>query len=193
MLCLCHYYASAVIDWADVIAILKQSGVHGEWIVNRLLDKFQLCCCCGRKRWGRVVAFWRMAAWYEMWLIALIRLFCSGCSVPLRKSKHKQAYSACSRHTVHFISVCQRLFGNNFFNAWFFRTETFMMCFNVFFYITRNKISVGSGKIHVWERGRVTNPKKWLCLKNGKYCHCMFIMFHMYRKHKIFVKIACQV
>jgi len=45
--------------------------------------------------------------------------------------------------TVHFVLVCQRLFGDNFFYYLIFLAEIFMMCVNVF-YVTRNKISAWS-------------------------------------------------
>ena len=47
--------------------------------------------------------------------------------------------------TVHFTLICQTLFGGSIFYYLFFRTETFMMCVNVF-YTTRNEISAGSDK-----------------------------------------------
>jgi len=47
--------------------------------------------------------------------------------------------------TVYFISVCQMLFGDNFFYFYLFLAETFMICVNVF-YVVRNEISAGSDK-----------------------------------------------
>jgi len=47
--------------------------------------------------------------------------------------------------TVHFMQVCQRLFGDNFFYYFLFLTETFVMCVNIF-YTTRNKILAESDK-----------------------------------------------
>ena len=48
--------------------------------------------------------------------------------------------------TVHFIKVCQRLFGDNFFYSYF--ELKISWCLSTFFYITRNEISASSAKRH---------------------------------------------
>ena len=55
----------------------------------------------------------------------------------------------CGFTTAHFIYVCQRLFGDNFFYYFFFLAEIFMMCVNVF-YTTLNEISAGSDKRQIF-------------------------------------------
>ena len=44
--------------------------------------------------------------------------------------------------TVHFILVCQRLFGDNLFINCFFLAETFRMCVNVFLYNQEQNFSL---------------------------------------------------
>ena len=79
-------------------------------------------------------------------------------------------YTSWTNHkwiTVHFIEVCQRLFSDNFVYYLLFLAETFMMSVNVF-YITMNKISVGSDK--KWE----ISPKTPI-IKIAHFCNVMSI------------------
>ena len=87
-------------------------------------------------------------------------------AVKITKNNNISNTSSCIT-TVHFIKVCQRLFGDNFFITCFFRTETFMMCVNVF-YTTRNEISAGSSKK---QRFSPQTP----IIKIGHFCNVMSI------------------